>query len=230
MKFIRLFVLNYHWRKKFNMAIKTVITDYDVLSEISEEIDLRKENNLARETTLDLKHTMQKNEYAVLAAPQIGVKKRIFCINFNGDIRTFCNPMYKNVGRLVLNREKCPSIPGKEYFRFRHDDVELVYQTPMGKIECRKFTGMAAYVVQYAVDMLDGLLISDVGLEILDGWEELSEADKNSVIDDYIQSLDLTRKEVKKEINENKELKQLSDAIDFIESVKKGETHLESNN
>jgi len=57
------------------MAIKTVITDYDVLSEISEEIDLRKENNLARETTLDLKHTMQKNEYAVLAAPQIGVKK-----------------------------------------------------------------------------------------------------------------------------------------------------------
>ena len=42
------------------MAIKTVITDYDQLSEISEEIDLRKENNIAREAILDLKHTMQK--------------------------------------------------------------------------------------------------------------------------------------------------------------------------
>lgn len=210
------------------MAIKTIVTDYNILSDRSEEIDLRKENAIAREATLDLKHTMQKLELPVLAAPQIGVQKRIFCVNFNGDIRTFCNPIYKDVGNLVLSREKCPSIPDREFMRFRHSFVELCYQTPLGKAECRKFTGMAAYVVQYAVDMLDGLLLSDVGLEILDGWDDLSESDKDSIIDDYLKSLDLTRKQVKKEIEENKELKQISDAIDFIESVQRGETVLES--
>ena len=212
------------------MAIKPVITDYSVLSERSDEVDTRKENAIVREATLNLKHTMQEHDYAVLAAPQIGIQKRIFCVNFKGDIRTFCNPIYKDAGKLVLSREKCPSIPDKEYMRFRHADVELIYQTPTGKMECRKFTGLAAYVVQYAMDMLDGLLLSDVGLEILDGWDELSEADKDSVISDYIQSLDLTRAEVKKEIEEDKDLKKLSDAIDFMESVQRGETKLESIN
>jgi hypothetical protein len=40
----------------------------------------------------------------------------------------------------------------------------------------------------------------------------------------YLESLDIKRKELEKEIEEDPELKQVSDAIDFLESVQKGET------
>ena len=75
------------------MAVKTVITDYNAYNDRADEIDLRKEAKLAQSTIIDLKQTIQKNNYVCLAAPHIGVNKRILCINFNGDIRTFCNPV-----------------------------------------------------------------------------------------------------------------------------------------
>ena len=43
----------------------------------------------------------------------------------------------------------------------------------------------------------------------------------------YLNSLDLRSKELNQEIQENPELKQMSDAIDFMTSVYKGETKLE---
>ena len=42
--------------------------------------------------------------------------------------------------------------------------------------------------------------------------------------------IDLKEKEVKTEIEKDEDLKQLSDAIDFMESVQKGETVLDRSN
>ena len=63
---------------------------------------------------------------------------------------------------------------------------------------------------------------------MLDGWDNLSEDDKDVIINEYLESLDLKRKDIKTEIENNPTLKQMSDAIDFMESVQKGETKLES--
>lgn len=212
------------------MAVKTVLTDYKALSDRADEVDIRKENTLVRETVLDLKSTIKHNNYVALAAPQIGVKKRILCINFNGDIRTFCNPVVTHVEGFTINKERCPSIPGKEFIRFRNTSVEVVYQDPLGKVNSVKLQGLAAMVLQYAVDILDGLLISDVGLEIDEQWDKASEDERNEVLDAYFESLDVKRKNVKTELENDPDTKKISDAIDFIESVKKGETQLESNN
>ena len=208
------------------MEVKPVITDYEALSDRSDEIDLRKENSLARETILNLKATIRDKNLVALTAPQIGVKKRIGCINFNGDIRTFCNPVLTDVKGLQLNREKCPSIPDKTYLRFRHSEVTFWYQDPLGKANSIKLNGLAAMAMQYVVDMLDGLLISDVGLELDENWDKLTEEEKNQVVSMYIESLDLKEKQVKKEVEEDPDTKKISDAIDFMKSVQSGETVL----
>jgi hypothetical protein len=99
-----------------------------------------------------------------------------------------------------------------------------MYQTPLGKIESRQMLGQAAIIFQHAVDHLDGLTLQDVGLEVTEEFDKASDEERVEIINMYLDSLDLKRKELEKEIEENPELKQISDAIDFLESVQKGET------
>lgn len=208
--------------------IKTIITDLEKLSDFAEEVDCLKENSLVRETTLDLKHTIQAQNLTYLTGPQIGVNKRIFCINFSGDIRTFVNPVQGVTKGFVLSREDCASIPGKEFIVPRNSEVALMYQTPTGKVQSNKFKGKAAFVLQAALQSLDGLYISDVGLPVLDGWDDLSEEEKDTIISDYLESLDIKKKEIDKEIASDETLSKVVGAMNFIESVAKGETKIES--
>lgn len=211
--------------------MKTVITDLSKFEDRADEVvNLKKENNEVRETILDLKKLLRDNDWVCLTAPQIGVNKRIMCLNFKGDIRTLINPIITNSKEWLLNREKCPCTPGKEYIVPRNAKVTVMYTTPLGKYESREFAGLAACAVQYGINALDGVLISDFGLEIDENWDKASEEEKDEVLKMYLDSLDMSSKLLKEEIEKNPETKQLSDAINFIESVQKGETKLEKDN
>lgn len=206
--------------------IKEIVTDIDSLSVRSDEIDVRKDNGIAREIIINLKDTIKHNNLTSLAAIQIGYNKRIFCINFKGDIRTFVNPIITNVKGFELSREVCPSLPEKTFIRPRYNQIEVTYQTPLSKIESTQLIGLSAKVFQECVDHLDGLLLSDVGLEIDADFDSATETEREEVIRMYLDSLDIKQKEIEKEIQEDPELKQVDDAIKFIEGVQKGEVTL----
>lgn len=207
--------------------IKEIITDLDKLNDRADEIDTRKENALMREIIIDLKDTIRETKDCVgLAATQIGFNKRIFVINFNGDLRTFVNPIISQVKGFTLNREKCMSLPGKEYIRPRHNEINVIYQTPLGKTESRKIVGLAAYVFQHELDHLDGLTIADIGLELNDEFDKATDEEREELINAYLDSLDIKKKQVEKEIQEDETLKKTSDAINFIEKLQKGEVEL----
>lgn len=207
--------------------VKEIITDLDKLSDRCDEIDVRKENQLMRDIILDLKQTLRENPTGVgLAANQIGYDKRIFVINFNGDLRTFINPVISQVKGFTLNRESCLSLPGKSFIRPRHNEINVIYQTPLGKTESRKIVGLAAYVFQHELDHLDGLTLADIGLEVGEDFDKASEEEKNEVINAYLDSLDIKQKQVEKEIQEDETLKKTSDAINFIEKLQKGKVEL----
>lgn len=219
-------ILNLKDIKKLTTA--DIITDYDKLSERCDEFDLTKKNNEAQEIIVKLKQIIRSDEtIAGLSAIQIGCNKRIICINFNGDIRTFINPIIEKAEGLELSRESCHSIPGKEYIRIRQNKITVTYQTPLAKIETVELAGMAARVMQHHIDHLDGLLISDVGLEIDEDWDKATDEERQEVIDYYIDSLDLKSKELSKEIAEDKDATQLSNAIKFMNSVREGKTKIE---
>lgn len=219
-------ILNLKDIKKLNTS--DIITDYDKLSERCDEFDLTKKNNEAQEIIVKLKQIIRSDEtIAGLSAIQIGYNKRIICINFNGDIRTFINPIIEKAEGLELSRESCHSIPGKEYIRIRQNKITVTYQTPLAKIETVELAGMAARVMQHHIDHLDGLLISDVGLEIDEDWDNATDEERQEVIDYYIDSLDIRAKEISKEIAEDKDATQLSNAIKFMNSVREGKTKIE---
>lgn len=205
------------------MDILTIKKDIEKLSERAEEIDTRKDNKLVQEIVLALKNKIRERDLAALSAPQIGYNKRIFCINFNGDIRTFINPIITAVKGFELSREKCSSIPKKEFIRPRHNNIDVCYMTPLGKIESRKFLGLAAKVFQHHMDHLEGLLLSDIGLEIDADFDKASEEEKQKIIDMYLDSLDIKRKDLNTEVEADPELKKTADAIDFMTKLQRGE-------
>ena len=216
-------------KTKFEKA-KEILTIEDneiKLSERCNEINIRTENALMREIINALKATIEKENIISLSAPAIGYDKRIFCIKFKEEIKTFINPVLSNVKGLQLSREKCTSIPGKEFILPRNNDITVTYQRPLGQIETRQVVGLSAFVFQHELHHLDGLLISDIGLEINDEWDKATEEEKQEIVDMYLNSLDIRSKEIEKEMQEDEELKQMSDAIDFMTSVYKGETTIE---
>lgn len=204
-----------------------IITDLNMLGTRSDEVEVRKDGLLIGKIIVKLKSIIREKNLTSLTAPQIGFAVRVGCINFNGDIKTFINPIITNVKGFELSREKCSNIPNKEFIRPRHNDITVTYQTPLGKVESKRFIGLAAKVMQHLVDHLDGLLLSDVGLEIDADFDNATDEEKNEVINMYLDSLDIKRKEIKAEIEEDKELKQLSDSIEFIEAIQSGKVKVE---
>lgn len=208
--------------------IKEIITDEIALSERAVEIDVRTQATEMREIVKALKDTMRANNLSSLSAPAIGYNRRIFCIDFkDSEIKTFINPIIAQAKGMQLSIEKCSSIPDKEFMRPRNNDLMIVYQRPTGQIENRQILGMSAIVFQHELDHLDGLLISDVGIEIDQDFYDATEEEREEVIAAYLDALDIKRTDVNAEIEKDPELKQISDAAKFMESVYKGETQIE---
>lgn len=208
--------------------MKEIITDLDELSAISDEIDVQKDNKLVKVISTELKNTIKEKNLPALSAPQIGYNIRMFSINFDGEIRCFINPMYKPAGPGIIQKESCASIPGKKYLRLRYQIIDVAYQNTIGETKTSVFRGLAAIVFQEQVDHLNGLLLSDVGLEIGDDFEKASEEEQNEVIEAYFNMLNNKKETLNQEIEEDSNLKEISDAINFMDSVRAGETKLSS--
>lgn len=213
---------------KHENYVKEIITDYEKLSERCDEFDLTKKNSEVQKIILSLKQTIRNDDtISALSANQIGYDKRIICINFNGTIRSFINPVITSVSGFELSREKCHSIPSKEYIRPRHNKITVTYQTPLAKIETVELMGLAAKLFQHHVDHLDGLLLSDVGLEIDSDFDAATEEERQEVISMYLDSIDLNKEQIDIEIENDEEAKKMSDGIKFMNSVKSGKTKVE---
>ena len=206
---------------------KEIITDYDKLSERSEEVNTRKEGDLFRAIILDLKDTLLDEEYPALSAVQIGIPKRVFTINFNKRRKVFVNPFITKCEQFMFSREKTPCLPNREFIVPRYGKIEATYQDPMGKIQTAKFIGASAFVFQQMVDSLEGIMPCDIGLEIDEEWDKASEDEKAELLKAFAESLDLKVKELGDEIANDPKLKQMDDGIKFLNAVQKGEVKLE---
>ena len=212
------------------------ITDIEELAQSSIEIDTKKDNKKMREIITELKYRIGKDNLTALSAPQIGEKYRIFCIKFtekkgkkaSETIKTFINPIVTGIKGIVVDREADICIPNKQFIIVRNNELSLLYQNPLGNNLSQKFSGKSSAVVQLMMDHLDGILLTDLGLEIDEKFDEASEEEKNELIEAYLNSLDVYKKQVDEEIENNKELKSMQDAVKFIQSVRNGETKLGS--
>lgn len=208
------------------MASQEIITNYDELSERAYEIAVASNREEVEQIVSELKDTILENHLTHLTAPQIGYGKRIFCINFSGDIRTFINPMIIKAEEIVLSREHCASLEN-DYIIPRHKEIVAAYQTPTGKSESNRFLEPVSHIFEQCQDLLDGVLLCDYGLEITPEFDEATEEEKEEVIKYYLDALAGVQKELEEQIEGDEWLKKTRDAIDFIDSVIKGETKME---
>jgi peptide deformylase len=206
---------------------KDIITDEVILSERCEEIDTLHDSQLLQEIIKYLKRTLRKrDDLFALSAPAIGYNKRVFCMKFENDqIKTFINPVIESYSPngMQLSREKCSSIPGKEYIRVRNNDIRVMYQRPTGEAESNRLLGKAALVFQHELDHLEGVLISDIGLEVIPEFDEATDEERSEVIKEYLDSLDIRLKQTNDEIQNDPELKQIDDATKFMTGILTGE-------
>lgn len=209
--------------------VKNIISSEDAsLCDWSVEIDTRKDGKLLQEIVLSLKATMKSNNLVSLTAPQIGYNKRVICMKFGeNNYRTFVNPLIENNTGFQFVRETCSSIPGKTFIIPRFNNIKLFFTTPLGKVESTKLTGMAAWKFQHCLDHLNGMLTSDIGLEIDQMFDDASDDERAEVLRMYAESLDIRQKDLEEEISKDKELSDINDAARFITSVKSGETVLD---
>ena len=150
------------------MAIRDILKmgNPDLLK-VSEPVDFEKDDL----TTLieDMKETMKANDGAGLAAPQIGVFKRLVIFGFDSNDRypeadsvpftVLINPIITPLSDEKENGwEGCLSVPGLRGVvpRFTHIKYEG-YDAEGNKIE-REVEDFHARVVQHECDHLDGIL------------------------------------------------------------------------
>lgn len=205
-----------------------ILTDITKLSDRCDEIDIKSEKAIKQEIITNLKKEVRNRNLNGLSAPALGYNKRIFVLNYKDlEPKTYINPIITESEGLQLSEETCTSIPNKTYLVPRSSKITVMYQDPMGRIQSRQLLGKAAFQFQHEYAHLDGILISDIGLEIDDDFKNASDDEKAEVIKWYLDSLDIGIKELNKELEEDEESKKILDAVKFITSVQKGETEVE---
>ena len=171
--------------------MESIIIDAEKLSIPSEPLTFLSESGAQTEEGNEIinkiKEVMEANpELLALAAPQIGVNKRIFCLRFSDQIKTFINPIITKKKGLNIVIETCASMPGKEIVIGRPEEITVVYYNDEFKYEDNKLMGVGASLFDQQAQILDGILPSELGL-ISDIEEDgkIEEADLTEIIPFY---------------------------------------------
>ncbi len=110
----------------------------------------------------DMKDTMEAEQGVGIAAPQVGVSKRICLVAPDED--TFIemiNPVFLEKDGKQVSMEGCLSVPNKVGEVERPERVKVKYMDRDGKEIVREFVEFEAVVVCHEMDHLEGVLYSD---------------------------------------------------------------------
>ena len=122
---------------------------------------VKKVNNEIRKLIDDMLETMYKNNGVGLAAPQVGVKKRIIVIDVGNGPLALVNPkITKRKGEDILE-EGCLSLPGILVKIKRATKINIEGLNREGKRISIEATYLAARALQHEIDHLNGILIID---------------------------------------------------------------------
>lgn len=213
-----------------NYVLK-IVDDLSKFQERVNEINSRTSFEAVKHTVADLKRTLDANKDLVgLCAPQIGINLRIFCVKMsNNKVKAFLNPMIVSAeDKIHLSRETNASIKGKEFIIPRKDKVHVAYQELDGHVNSETYSGPYGEIVQQMIEMLDGILISDYGLDLDDiggpeAFDKASKEEKEQVIQMYLDSLKTYSSDLAKQIDDNPDLKKINDNIEFLTKYLEGD-------
>ena len=210
-------------------------TNLKKLQKPAEPLQFRTEKGIEKEECeaiiKQLKDTLEADKNLVaIAAPQIGIEKRVLCMRFKDAIKTFINPIVTKKLQYVIQPEIFSSMPGKEILITRPEDITVVYYTDEFKYEENKLLGIAARVFDQSYQLLEGVtpdmlgLVSDIEE---DGtlWD-LNDKEMKQIIEIYKQYIETKTKTLEAEIEADPELKSKYKELQFTEKVITGHANI----
>lgn len=172
----------------------------------------------------------QNSNIVALAAPQIGINKRIFGIRFNEVIKFFINPIITKKTGIVVAPEVFLSAPNKEYLIGRPKEITVIYTNQDFAYEDNKLLDGAARIFDQMIQLLDGVLPSDLGLESdieLDGsLADATEEELAEYCEIWKQYVNVKLAKLEEEINSNNISKSVYQELKLSEMVINGKVEV----
>ena len=173
------------------MAIRQLRYDKDeILRKRSKEVEVI--DNKIRELVLDMLDTMYKNDGVGLAAPQVGVLKRIVVYDIGDGPHALINPkIVKRSGKQV-GEEGCLSYPNIFGMVERPQTVTVESTDIERNIVKYKASDLEAVVICHELDHLDGVVFLDTAYDVYEASDEeiasAKEKEENQKHKDYKKS------------------------------------------
>lgn len=154
------------------MALRNIVTEGDeILRKKCREVS--EVNDRIRETLDDMVETMHEAMGVGLAAPQIGIMRRMFVAEPEpGRIYYFVNPEITMKEGVVEGEEGCLSVPGYSGLVDRPQKITIKGLDRDGQLQEYTFEDFDARVMCHEFDHLDGILYKDKAKEMYDLSEE----------------------------------------------------------
>lgn len=153
------------------MALRNIVTnDQEFLGKKSRPVTAFDEK-LATLVN-DMRETLDKAQGMGLAAPQVGILRRIFIVDIhkNGsEYKEFINPeIVSATGKSNKYCEGCLSFPGRSFDITRAETVIMRAQNVKGETFVFEAKDLVARCLQHELDHLNGITIPMIGKEVFD--------------------------------------------------------------
>lgn len=147
------------------MAIRNIRPDSDeILRKKSREVEII--DNKIRELVIDMLDTMYKYDGVGLAAPQIGILKRIICYDTGLGPKILINPVIKKTSGCQSGEEGCLSSPNVFGIVDRPENILVEAIDIDGKKVKVKGKDLDAVVISHEIDHLNGILFLDLARDV----------------------------------------------------------------
>lgn len=142
--------------------LKLVKSTDPILRDFIPEFDFKKYNAIdIANQLIEVLQSYADRAFAV-AAPQCGLKHRVFVMGLDNEIVAFFNPQILEQSQTYVTMEEgCLSFPYLFLKIERPDAVVVKWQDYMGKEHVAKFDGMTARVFQHEFSHLNGICFTE---------------------------------------------------------------------
>lgn len=131
----------------------------DVLRRKSKPV--REVDDVIRQLLDDMAETMYHYDGVGLAAPQVGISKRVIVVDVGEGLWELVNPVILSAKGKQLDEEGCLSIPGYYAPVERAKSVKVKALNRQGDEVIIDAKDMAARALQHEIDHLEGILFTD---------------------------------------------------------------------
>lgn len=148
------------------MAIRNIRIDDDPLLR-KQSREVTKFDNRLKYLVEDMFETMYHSEGVGLAAPQVGILKRVIVIDDGEDNKLeMVNPVIKEMDGEEVQIEGCLSLPHKQGSVKRATHIIVDYYDKDNNKKTLETRDFLARIIQHEIDHLNGILYSDRAIEM----------------------------------------------------------------